>query len=52
MLYIYLIYILYICSYCQQRVLNTFPLLQGWGSLAVAFTGKFVYILAHHFILL
>ena len=26
-------------------------LLQGWGSLTIAFTGKFVYMV-HHFILL
>ena len=38
--------------FCQQKALKTSPsLLQGQGSLTLAFTATFVYI-AHHFILL
>ena len=56
-MYIYMYMYIYIVEY-MYRVLKMFPdpeylhsMVQGWSSLTMAFTGKFVYT-AIHFILL
>ena len=56
-IYIYMYMYIYIVEY-MYRVLKMFPdpeylhsMVQGWSSLTMAFTGKFVYT-AIHFILL
>ena len=43
---------MYVCMYvCMYIYIYIYIYIQGWGSLTMVFTGKFVYI-AHHFILL